>query len=351
MTDNVLDDVIEPGLRAQALSLTEIPVIDVGALFTDELAARQATAQQIGTACREIGFFYVKNHGISEQHIAATFAAARQFFALPLARKQAIAIERSPCHRGYFALGGENLDPLRQQGAGDLKEGIKIGRDLPPDHPRVRAGTPLHGPNQWPSDLPGWQETMQDYYTACQQLGLRLMRAFALALELPEAYFDAYLREPMATLGPLHYPPQRGAITEAQIGAGAHTDFGCLTLLAQDASGGLQVRNVAGEWLEAPPIPGTLVVNIGDMLARWTNDQFRSTVHRVINRSGAERYSLPFFYDPEFDTPLACLETCTRPDNPSRYSPTTAGQYLLDRINETFAYQRAAEGDVRKISI
>jgi isopenicillin N synthase-like dioxygenase len=343
MHNDVFDNVLAPNLQSQSLPLSAIPVIDVAALKANDLAARQATAEQIGTACREVGFFYIKNHGISEQQVAATFAAARQFFALPLARKQAIAIEQSPCHRGYFALGGENLDPLRQQGAGDLKEGIKIGRDLPPDHPRVQAGTPLHGPNQWPSDWPDWRETMQGYYTACQQLGLRLMRALALALDLPEHYFDAYLREPMATLGPLHYPPQSGSITEAQIGAGAHTDFGCLTLLAQDTSGGLQVRNLAGEWLDAPPIPGTLVVNIGDMLARWTNDQLRSTLHRVINRSGGERYSLPFFYDPEFDTPLACLETCTGPDNPPRYPPTTAGQYLLDRINETFAYHRAAE--------
>lgn len=343
MHNDVFDDVLVSNLRSQSLPLSAIPVIDVAALQAGDLAARQATAEQIVTACREVGFFYVKNHGISEQQVATTFAAARQFFALPSARKQAIAIEQSPCHRGYFALGGENLDPLRQQGAGDLKEGIKIGRDLPPDHPRVQAGTPLHGPNQWPSDWPGWRETMQDYYMACQQLGLRLMRALALALDLPEHYFDAYLREPMATLGPLHYPPQSGSITEAQIGAGAHTDFGCLTLLAQDTSGGLQIRNLAGEWLDAPPIPGTLVVNIGDMLARWTNDQLRSTLHRVINRSGGERYSLPFFYDPEFDTPLACLETCTGSDNPPRYPPTTAGQYLLDRINETFAYHRAAE--------
>jgi isopenicillin N synthase-like dioxygenase len=144
----------------------------------------------------------------------------------------------------------------------------------------------------------------------------------------------------MATLGPLHYPPQRGRIDESQLGAGAHTDYGCLTILAQDGVEGLQVRNVQGEWIDAPPIAGTFVVNIGDMMARWTNDLFASTKHRVINRSGQERYSLPFFYDPEYDAEVVCLETCSGPDNPPRYPPTTGLQHLLDMINASFDYHR-----------
>lgn len=334
-------DSLDPGLLAERVPLEAIPVIDLAPLLHGDAEARKATALRIGKACRDIGFFYVRNHGISDEQVARTFAEAKRFFDLPVERKQAIAIEHSPCHRGYFALGGENLDPAKQQDAGDFKEGIKIGRDLPPDHPRVRAGTPLHGPDQWPADLPGWRETMQAYYDACERLGLQLMRAFALALELPENYFDRYLREPMATLGPLHYPPQSGPISEARIGAGAHTDFGCLTILAQDDNSGLQVRNVGGQWIDAPPIPGTFVVNIGDMMARWTNDRFSSTLHRVINRSGRERYSMPYFYDPEFETPVVCLETCTGPDDPPRYPPTTGGRHLLDKIGETFEYHRA----------
>jgi isopenicillin N synthase-like dioxygenase len=171
-------------------------------------------------------------------------------------------------------------------------------------------------------------------------LGREIMHAFALALEMPEDHFDRWLTGPMATLGPLHYPPHDGRISEARLGAGAHTDFGCLTILAQDRVGGLQVRNSAGAWIDAPFIEGSFVVNIGDMMERWTNGIFSSTTHRVINTSGRDRYSLPFFFDPDFDADLTCLETCQGPDRPARYAPTTGGQHLLDRINATFDYHR-----------
>ncbi len=177
-------------------------------------------------------------------------------------------------------------------------------------------------------------------YGALSGLGRAILQAFALSLELPEDHFERWLTGPMATLGPLHYPPQAGAITEARIGAGAHTDFGCLTILWQDAAGGLQVRNTAGQWLDAPPIEGSFVVNIGDMMARWTNDLFTSTYHRVINTSGRDRYSMPFFFDPDFNADLTALATCVGPDRPAKYPPTTGGQYLLDRINATFDYHR-----------
>jgi isopenicillin N synthase-like dioxygenase len=182
---------------------------------------------------------------------------------------------------------------------------------------------------------------MQAYYAALSGLGREIMHAFALALELPENYFDTWLTGPMATAGPLHYPPQGGRITAARIGAGAHTDFGCLTILAQDPVGGLQVRNSAGTWIDAPYIAGSFVVNIGDMMARWTNDLVCSTLHRVINTSGRDRYSIPFFFDPDFDADLTVLHTCTGPERPARYPSTTGGQYLIDRINATFDYRQA----------
>jgi len=248
---------LDPSLAAAKISLTEIPVIDVTEFLHGTPVARAAIARQIGDACRNIGFFYVTGHDVPASLIAETYAEARRFFNLPAAKKAEIAIEHSACHRGYFSTGGENLDPTKQK-AGDLKEGIKIGRDLAADHPLVRANTPLHGPNQWPANLPGWRETMTAYYNAMEALGRDMLHAFALALDLPETYFDAWLTSPMTTLGPLHYPPQTGHITEAQIGAGAHTDYGCLTLLAQDESGGLQVRNAAGQWLAAPPFRAAL---------------------------------------------------------------------------------------------
>jgi isopenicillin N synthase-like dioxygenase len=329
---------LDPSLAAAKISRSEIPVIDLGPFLRGTAADRAEAAKKIGDACRNIGFFYVTNHGVPETLIAQTYAEARRFFSLSPAVKAEVAIEHSACHRGYFSTGGENLDPARQK-TGDLKEGYKIGRDLGAHHPLVLANTPLHGPNQWPANLPGWRETMTAYFDAMESLGREMLHAFALALDLAETYFDGWLSAPMTTLGPLHYPPQTGHITQAQIGAGAHTDYGCLTLLAQDNAGGLQVRNAAGNWVDAPPIPGSFVVNIGDMMERWTNGVFTSTLHRVINTSGRERYSLPFFFDPDFNTPVACLDTCL--GNGAKFPATTAGQHLLDKINASFAYHNA----------
>jgi len=335
---------LDESLRGQRLALEEIPLIDFGPFLTGDLAARRAVAGKIGAACRNIGFFYLANHGIAEALVRRTFAESERFFNQPMEEKLAIDIEKSPCHRGYFKVGGENLDPALQKEAGDFKEGIKIGRDLPADHPLVKAGLPLHGPNLWPKNLPGWQAAMQSYFDAMTGLGKQIMHAFALSLDIDECYFDRMLTDPMTTLGPLHYPPQQGRISEKQLGAGAHTDFGCLTILAQDAKGGLQVRNAAGKWIDATPVPGTFVINIGDMMARWTNDIFASTQHRVINASGAERYSLPFFFDPSYSAEVVALPTCVGPERPARFPPTTSGQHLLDMINATFDYHREKAG-------
>jgi len=332
---------LDPALSATPLDKAAIPVIDIAALRDGPPAAKAACIAAIGTACREIGFLYIANHGVAQAQIDAVYAEAKRFFALPDSAKEAVAIEHSPCHRGWFRLGGENLDPSKQA-QGDLKEGYKIGRDLGPDHPAVRAGLPLHGPNQWP-DLPGWRAVMQDYYDTMTALGRTMLGAFAVSLGMPEDYFAPWLTTPMTTLGPLHYPPQAGHITEAQIGAGAHTDYGCLTLLHQDDAGGLQVRQRNGVWVDAPPIPGTFVVNIGDMMERWTNGVFVSNPHRVVNTSGRERYALPFFFDPDFAAPVECLPTCLPPGETPKYAPTTSGQHLLDMINASFSYHRGKD--------
>jgi isopenicillin N synthase-like dioxygenase len=335
---------LDPGLVAKRVSLTEIPVIDIAPFLHGDARTRAGVAQKIGQACREIGFFYIVNHGVPAELIASVYAQSRRFFSQPDPVKAEIGIEKSGFHRGYFKIGGENLDPAKQTRDGDLKEGIKIGRDLDPGHPLVRAGTPLHGPNQWPRNLPGWQAVMQAYYNEMEALGRRLMQAFALALGLEEGYFDRWLNTPMTTLGLLHYPPQQGRITEAQLGAGAHSDYGCLTMLAQDSAGGLQVRKAGGEWLDAPPVEASFVVNIGDMMERWTNGVFTSTLHRVINISGQERYSLPYFFDPDFNAEVRCLETCLQPGEKPKYPPTTSGRHLLDMINASFEYHKEREG-------
>ena len=325
-----------PSLRAARLSVAQIPVIDISPLRGAPGRAEMVAA--IGRACREIGFFYAVNHGVAQGQIDEVYAQAKRFFGQPVAEKEKIAIERSPCHRGWFRLGAENLDPA-QQAVGDFKEGLKIGRDLPPDHERVLAGLPLHGPNQWP-ELPGWREVMQGYYDEMVGLGRLMMGGFAEALGLDAGFFEPWLGITMTTLAPLHYPPQAGLITEGQIGAGAHTDYGCFTLLHQDEAGGLQVRRRDGVWIDAPPVPGSFVVNIGDMLERWTNGVFCSTLHRVVNVSGRDRYSLPFFFDPDFYVPVECLETCLGAGEVARFKPTTAGAHMLEKIAESFEYAR-----------
>jgi isopenicillin N synthase-like dioxygenase len=326
------------GLAGKRLPFEAIPIVDFGPFLTGDAATRRRVAKEIGRASAEVGFFYIRNHGVAESLIDTTLAEAKRFFDQPLARKLDIAMTKSKYHRGYYGMGDENLDPKKQKAGGDLKEGINIGRDLPLDDPDVKAGKPLHGPNQWP-DLPGWREQMIKHFYVMQELGSKLLAAFALSLDLPEDFFADKITKPLTTLRLVHYPPQTGPISEAQLGAGAHTDFGCFTMVWQDDVGGLQVKNSAGEFIDAVPIPGSFVVNIGDMLARWTNDRFASTTHRVINTSGRERYSMAFFFDPNFDVDVSCLPTCLNPGETPHYPPTSGGQHLLDRIAETFEYR------------
>lgn len=340
MTDLVPE--FDAGLVGERLAVEEVPVVDFAPFLSGGDDDRRRVAAAIGRACRDIGFFYLSGHGVPWRAVERAFAVCERFFALPAELKAGIAIAGSPYHRGWFAYGFENLDPAKQRQGGDLKEGVKIGHDLPAIHPKVQAGVPFHGPNQWPAEPEDFVTTTRELYYLLSALARELMAAFALALDLRQDHFDPWLTVPMATLGPLHYPPQPGPISEAQLGAGAHTDYGCLTILAQDGVGGLQVRNVAGRWLAAPPLPRTFVVNVGDMMARWTNDRFTSTPHRVINTSGRDRYSIPFFFDPNHDAVVACLASCTGPDNPPRYAPTTALAHLQERIDASFAYRKDA---------
>jgi isopenicillin N synthase-like dioxygenase len=336
MSQSVAPSMLQSWRMTQSLDFDRIPVIDMAA-FLDG-SDRQGVADRIGQACRNVGFLYLTNHGIPAALVDAAMAQSRRFFALPDARKMAIHIARSPAHRGYFPFFGENNDP---KNARDLKEGFDLARDLPADDPRVLAGKALHGPNVWPADLPGFRETIEQYYAALMALAGQLMQAFALSLHLPQSYFEPMLDEAMGALRLLHYPPQPATDDASIVGTGSHTDYGCLTILAQDAVGGLQVQNAARQWVAAPPVPGAFVVNIGDQMARWTNDVFAATHHRVINTSGRERYSMPFFFEPNFDAVISCLETCRAPGHPAKYDDVVAGEYLVSRFNETFSYRVA----------
>lgn len=312
------------------LAFDAIPIVDVSGLFSRNEAARRACGADIGKACREVGFFYAVNHGIGEGLLADVFRLGQEFFALPVAEKMAVELRRSKFMRGYFPLEGEITDPAAGR---DLKEGFDMALELPLDDSDVVAGKPLHGPNQWPARPPGFRSTLQRYYDSLVELGRALSHGFALSLDLPEEFFTRHMSRPTAILRLLHYPKQRAI---AQLGCGAHSDYGYLTILAQDEVGGLQVQNRAGDWVDAKPIPGAYVCNIGEMMAQWTNDRFAATKHRVISPPGRERYSIPFFFHPDFDTEVSCLPSCRSADDPPRYAPTTTGAHILKRLTESY---------------
>lgn len=316
--------------------MNTLPLIDIAPLYGTDNAAWRDVATQIDAACRDWGFFYITGHGIPPERIDALLAAAKAFFALPEAEKLKIDITRTAHHRGYGAIATEQLDPTQPS---DLKETFDMGFHMAADHPEVLAGKPLRGPNRHP-DLPGWAPLMEQHYAGMQALAQTLLRAIALALGIERDFFDARFAEPISVFRMIHYPPRHTARSADQPGAGAHTDYGCVTLLYQDDAGGLQVRNVHGEWIDAPPIPGSFVVNIGDMMARWSNDRYTSTPHRVISPLGVHRYSMPFFAEPHPDTEISCLPNCSSADNPPKYPPVTSAEYLLSRFADTYAYRR-----------
>jgi isopenicillin N synthase-like dioxygenase len=305
-----------------------LPIIDLGSLGEGDGASLSRIAAEIGAACREMGFFYVVNHGVDRELIARAFAQSHAFFALPVADKRELAIETIGGNRGYSGLLHEALDPARGP---DMKEAFNVGLDLAADDPELLAGAPFRSLNAWPS-APGFRETLLSYYDACSGLGARLHRAFASDLGLGRDFFADKFDRPMATLRLLHYPaPSRGS--GPQTGAGAHTDYGNLTLLATDDVGGLEVRTRAGQWIEAPVVPGAFIVNIGDCLMRWTNDVYVSTPHRVVNRSARERYSIAFFYDPNPDAMVETIPNCVGEGEVVRYPPILAADYLTMRLD------------------
>ena len=203
--------------------------------------------------------------------------------------------------------------------------------EISADDPDYKAGNPLYGPNQWPADFPEFEVEMNRHFQRITDLCGSIYRAFALSLGLPENHFDGMLSKPLDILRLLRYPPQPTVEDEDQIGTGAHSDFDCFTVLYQDPVGGLQVVNSAGEWIDAPPIEGTFLINVGDMMERWTNGLFVSTIHRVINRFNSERYSTVFFAAPDYHTTIECLPGCFSEDNPARYPPVSAGDYIVSR--------------------
>jgi isopenicillin N synthase-like dioxygenase len=305
-----------------------LPILDLASWREGDRALLARIGAEVGAACRDVGFFYVVSHGVDGELIERAFAQSHRFFTLPLAEKQALAIETIGGNRGYSGMLHEALDPGRGP---DMKEAFNVGLEIAADDPDLLSKQPFRSLNAWPS-LPNFRETLLAYYDACAALGARLHRAFACDLGLKPYFFDDKFDRPMATLRLLHYPapPQ---CSEPRTGAGVHTDYGNLTLLATDDVGGLEVRARNGEWIEAPVVPGAFIVNIGDCLMRWTNDIYVSTPHRVVNRSARERYSIAFFYDPNPEAVVETIPSCVREGERVRYPPILAADYLKQRLD------------------
>ena len=320
-------------------SAPALPMIDLAPFLAGDPGSINAVARQIGDACRSVGFFYLAGHGIPEALIAEVFALSRQFFAQDQAEKDALSIASSLNNRGYVALDSENLDPAAPT---DAKEAFNLGRELEPGE-QVADNTPSAGPNLWP-DLPRFRDTMTRYYESCRRLCEQLHEVFATDLGLERGFFAPYFDRPLATLRLLHYPP-RIALNEAQLGAGTHTDYGNLTILAQDDVGGLEVRTRQGKWISATPVPGAIVCNIGDCLMRWSNDDYVSTPHRVISSPTQERFSLAFFFDPNPDALIVGLPNCIAPGEAPHYAPMVFADYLRAKLDVTYGFRSSKSAD------
>jgi isopenicillin N synthase-like dioxygenase len=324
---------------------SHIPVIDISALVcgTED---RHEVAAKIGQACRASGFFYIVGHGVDEHLQLRLEEVSQHFFAQDLETKLEISMSRGGrAWRGYFPVGDELTS-----GKPDLKEGIYFGAELKEDHPLVKAGTPMHGPNLFPPDMPQFREIVLDYMAAMTRLGHSLMAGIALSLGLEESYFaDHYTSDPLILFRIFNYPPPLlNPEIESSLGVGEHTDYGLLTILRQDMSGGLQVKTKS-HWIDVPPVPNSFVCNIGDMLDRMTGGHYLSTPHRVRNLAGHNRLSFAFFFDPNFNAEVRPIKIDleVKDNKEERWDRAsvhefrgTYGDYLLSKVSKVFPQLR-----------
>lgn len=322
-----MNTAIDSSLISKTTSFNEIPIVDIAKLVDG--SDPQSVAKEIGYICENIGFLYIKNHGVDKVLVEQVYQMAEQFFALPIEEKEKLNIINSgQTLRGYIPMYGENVDPENTK---DFKECFDFG--LHEDEV-----SPFFGPNQMPTQPEQFKEVFERYHEAMMTLARQLISAIALSLELPADYFAKLQRKPITIQRLLHYPPQEGEITVEEIGIGAHTDYGFLTILSQDNNGGLQVQNREGEWVSAPPVEDAFIVNIGDLVQTFTNDRYVSTMHRVINTSGNERYSIPFFIDLDFDARIEVVPSCQSEQQPAKYQPYTCGQHKYKRFVDSYIH-------------
>ena len=322
-----------------------IPVLDIGPFLAGDPEAAVPLARAVARTCEDTGFLVVANHGVPQHLVDGTFAVAAQFFARP--ERDKLALKVGQYNIGYLPFGGQVVrhSPVNKNTKPNFSESFYITRDRAPDHPDIVNNKPLIGLNRWPPDMPEFRVATMAYYAAMEAMTTRLVPIVAMALGLPPDYFAEAFAEPNCTIRLIHYPPQTNP-EDNEFGFAPHTDNNFITFLAQSALPGLEVRTAEGEWIRPPAVPGTFVVNTGAMLARYSNDRFRATPHRVINRNDASRYAIPFFLGPNHDAIVDCVPTCVGADNPPRYEPTTYGAFTQRLLTLNFAHRRAGgDGD------
>lgn len=316
--------------------MSRIPVVDVAAVVAAK-PEHAAAGRAIVAALETVGFLCIVGHGVPPEIRRRAFEASRAFHAQPLDAK--MALKQNAAHRGYMPFSTSTIvtstvDRVRRP---NQSESFMMMHELAPDDPDVLAGKPLQGPNQWPPSLPGFKDAVLAYNNALEGLSRRLVQAIAVGLGLEADWFDAAFRRPTTFLRMLHYPPHPADAPADLFGSAPHTDYGFITLVAQDGVGGLEVRSRDGSWIAAEPSDDAFVVNAADILMRWTGGRLVSTPHRVVNRSDSDRYSIAYFHDPSMDAVVTPLPMGAR-----RFPAVRYGDYLMERLDKNYAYRQPA---------
>lgn len=328
------------GMNQPSVLHERIPVVDLGPFLSGKPGALADLSRQIVRTCNDTGFLVVANHAVPSSIVQAAFGQAERFFGLDMERKLELRI--GTYNIGYLPAGMQTLrtSKVNVNTKPNLNESFYITRERTPDHPDILNGKPLVGLNKWPSGMPEFRNAMLEYFRVMESLALSLLPAFAHALDLPSAYFEPAFSDAACTLRLIRYEPQK-TDEESVFGFAPHIDTNFITLLPQSNRPGLEVLTKEGIWIQPPAVPDTFVVNTGEVLARYSNDRFRATPHRVINRGDGVRYSIPFFLGPGNDEIIRCVETCIGPDNPPRYEPISYAEHRLRLAKTNFSHRRS----------
>jgi isopenicillin N synthase-like dioxygenase len=339
----------EQGVKDYAGAASQIPVIDFGPYFAGEAGALDRLVPQLRHACENIGFFYALNHGVDDAVVDRAFAASRRFHALPLDEKLALKLNEN--NIGYLPVNAsvQGASTVHKATRPNQNESFFISHDRDADHAEVKAGIPLRGRNQWPAPLPDIRDPMTAYFRTLGAMCDRILPAFAAALDMPEDFFTPFFaNDGHHNLRFLHYPPQ-DPDEDNLFGQAPHTDNSFMTALARTDVPGLAVRLPSGEWFPPPIIEGTFLINLGNMMRRWSNNRFLSTPHGVLNDSGADRYSIAYFHSPNPNSVIECLPSCVSAATPARYSPAVYRDLVLEFYRANYFHQKGHKSSVAEM--